>query len=96
MVSHFINAISCLHKNLFRYIFHSLQFIFKIHIYLLCVTNGLIINYIENSLIMNRIIKLFLVTFSFVILATSGVSRQAPRKNVKLRNKFSKYNLIFL
>jgi hypothetical protein len=48
---------------------------------------SLLIIPIENSLIMNRIIKLFLVTFSFVILATSGVSRQAPRKNVKLRNK---------
>jgi hypothetical protein len=28
--------------------------------------------YIENSVIMDRIIKLFLVTFRFVILATSG------------------------
>jgi hypothetical protein len=90
MVSHFIYAISCLHKNFFRYIFHSLQFIFKIFIYFALQMGSLLIIPIENSLIMNRIIKLFLVTFSFVILATSGVSRQAPRKNVKLRNKFSK------
>jgi hypothetical protein len=39
--------------------------------FLLCLTNGLII--------------MFLVTFSFVILATSAVSRQASRSSVKLR-----------
>jgi hypothetical protein len=40
------------------------------HFYLLCVTNGLII-ISKTVLIIDRIIKLFLVTFSFVILAAS-------------------------
>jgi hypothetical protein len=37
---------------------------------------------------MGRIIKLFLLTFSFVSLARSAVSRQATRLSEKVRSKF--------
>jgi hypothetical protein len=48
--------------------------------------------YIENSLIMNHIIKLFLVTFSFRYIGNIS----SLTSGVKLRSKFTKYNPTFL